>query len=103
MCWCFGFYCAATLRSKKSYRTRVVLAMADTADTPNVIVRPPIAWALAVLAARAQLAHAFTDRRRRDACRLARSASVCVCPGAARLGDRRHDPGRLERTHQSAD
>jgi len=24
--------------------------MADTADTPNVIVRPPIAWALAVLA-----------------------------------------------------
>jgi protein-S-isoprenylcysteine O-methyltransferase Ste14 len=26
------------------------LAMADTADTANVIVRPPIAWALAVLA-----------------------------------------------------
>src|SRR6266478_5141813 len=25
-------------------------AMADTADTANVIVRPPIAWALAVLA-----------------------------------------------------
>jgi protein-S-isoprenylcysteine O-methyltransferase Ste14 len=25
------------------------LAMADTADTANVIVRPPIAWALAVL------------------------------------------------------
>ena len=24
--------------------------MADTADTANVIVRPPIAWALAVLA-----------------------------------------------------
>src|SRR5947208_16257218 len=28
-------------------------AMADTADTANVIVRPPIAWALAVLAGRA--------------------------------------------------
>src|SRR5215470_3107966 len=47
MCWCFGFSCAATLTEELS---RVVLAMADTADTPNVIVRPPIAWALAVLA-----------------------------------------------------
>jgi protein-S-isoprenylcysteine O-methyltransferase Ste14 len=28
----------------------MVPAMADTADTANVIVRPPIAWALAVLA-----------------------------------------------------
>src|SRR5258708_29305824 len=27
------------------------LAMSDTADTANVIIRPPIAWALAVLAA----------------------------------------------------
>jgi protein-S-isoprenylcysteine O-methyltransferase Ste14 len=28
---------------------RSILAMADTADTANVIIRPPIAWALAVL------------------------------------------------------
>jgi protein-S-isoprenylcysteine O-methyltransferase Ste14 len=27
------------------------LIVADTADTPNVVIRPPIAWALAVLAA----------------------------------------------------
>jgi protein-S-isoprenylcysteine O-methyltransferase Ste14 len=37
-------------RHRKRSRKFTVPAMADTADTANVIVRPPIAWVLAVLA-----------------------------------------------------
>jgi len=37
-------------RNESMVHDSIVPAMADTTDTANVIIRPPIAWAVAVLA-----------------------------------------------------
>ena len=77
--------------------------MNDTAATAQVIIRPPLAWALAVIAAFALdwlMPLPFVPA----AVPAGWLGGAVLCRGACavRLGDRHHHAGRLERAHQQA-
>src|SRR5215510_14146596 len=78
-------------------------AMDDAADTAQVIIRPPLAWGLAVIAGLALDWLVPLPFLRRPGCRLARRDGVCPRAGAPRLGHRYHHQGRFERPHQPAE
>src|SRR5215471_5019872 len=76
--------------------------MNETADTAQVIIRPPLAWGLVVIAGLALNWLVPLPFLPADLRRLARLDGVCHRAGAVRLGYRYYYQGWFERPLQAA-